>query len=178
MSLIIWLAIFVHLIQAFIYVDDSFSFARVSNMSYYVKYRKMLPSEMVSLLLLWDELGIPHEERKQIFGSPLPVISFDLRSFAKYNHKRTLHEFEHIAGTLNWALNVCPLLQPGLLAVYAKVKGKTNVKGLIWLNWSVVEELQWAAFHLKCSNGIYLFKSVSCFLRRIQIRYGILVSQP
>lgn len=47
-------------------------------MSYYVKYRKMLPSEMVSLLLLWDELGIPHEERKQIFGSPLPVIGFDV----------------------------------------------------------------------------------------------------
>jgi hypothetical protein len=182
MSLVIWLAIFVRLIQAFIYIDDSFSFARVSDMSYYVKYRKMLPSKMVSLLLLWDELGIPHEERKQIFGSPLPVIGFDvdpnlmrislkddsrislvreLRAFTKYNHKRTLREFEHIAGTLNWALNVCPLLCPGLSAVYAKVKGKTNSKGLIWLNRSIIEELQWAAFHLKRSDGIYLFKSVS-----------------
>jgi uncharacterized membrane protein len=52
MSLIIWLAIFVCLIQAFIYVDDSFSFAQITDMSYYVKYRKMLPPEMVSLLLL------------------------------------------------------------------------------------------------------------------------------
>jgi hypothetical protein len=62
---------------------------------------------------------------------------------------------------LNWALNVCPLLCPGLSAIYAKVKGKTNSKGLIWLNRSVVEELQCVAFHLECSDGIYLFKSVS-----------------
>jgi hypothetical protein len=182
MSLVIWLAVFVRLIQAFIYVDDSFSFAKVGDMSYYVKYRKMLPSGMVSLLLLWDELGIPHEERKQVYGSPLPVIGFDvdpnlmrislkeesrralvqeLRVFARYKQKRSLRDFEHIAGSLNWALNVCPLLRPGLSALYAKVKGKTNSKGLIWLNHAVVEELLWAAFHLERSDGIYLFKSVA-----------------
>jgi hypothetical protein len=110
---------------------------------------------MVSLLLLWDELGIPHEERKQIFGSPLPVIGFDvdpnlmkislkadsklglvkeLKDFARYKSRRSLRDFEHIVGSLNWALNVCPLLCPGLSAVYAKIKGKTNSKGMIWLN--------------------------------------------
>ncbi|KAG2742510.1 hypothetical protein P692DRAFT_201842064 [Suillus brevipes Sb2] len=142
MSLVIWIA-------AFIYVDNSFSFAKLGDLSYYVKYRKMFPSEMVTLLLLWDELGIPHEEYKQIFGSPLPVIGFDvdpnlmrislkndsklslvreLCEFARYKSKQTLRDFEHIAGSLNWALNICPLLRPGLSAVYAKIKGKSNAK--------------------------------------------------
>jgi hypothetical protein len=153
-----------------------------SDMSFYVKYRKMLPTDMVALLLLWDELGIPHEERKQVFGSPLPVIGFEvdpnlmkislreeskrnlvneLRVFAKYKQKRSLRDFEHIAGSLNWALNVCPLLRPGLSAVYAKIKGKTNSKGMLWLNHSVVNELLWAAFHLEQSDEVYLLKSVS-----------------
>ncbi|KAG2743559.1 hypothetical protein P692DRAFT_20747603 [Suillus brevipes Sb2] len=161
MSLVIWLAVFVRLIQAFIYVDDSFSFAKTSDMAYYEKYRKMLPSEMVTLLLLWDELGIPHEERKQVFGSPLPVIGFELREFARYKSKWSLRDFEHIAGSLNWALNVCPLLRPGLSAVYAKIKGKSNARGMLWINRSVVEELLWAAFHLERSDGVFLFKSIS-----------------
>ncbi|KIK39921.1 hypothetical protein CY34DRAFT_30869, partial [Suillus luteus UH-Slu-Lm8-n1] len=166
----------------FIYVDDSFSFAKVGDMTYYPKYRKSLPTDMVALLLLWDELGIPHEERKQIFGSPLPVIGFDvdpnlmkislrqeskrglvqeLCSFTKYKRRRTLREFKHIVGSLNWALNVCPLLCLGLSAVYAKIKGKTNSKGLLWLNRAVVEELLWATFLLECSDGVYFLKSVS-----------------
>lgn len=155
MSLVIWLAVFIRLIQAFIYVDDSFSFAKTTDMAFYGKYRKMLPTEMVTLLLLWDELGILHEERKQVFGSPLPVIGFDvdpnvmkislkedskrglvqeLQEFARYKHKRSLRDFEHIAGSLNWALNVCPLLRPGLSAVYAKIKGKSNTRGMLWIN--------------------------------------------
>jgi hypothetical protein len=182
MSLVIWIAVFIRFIQAFIYVDDSFSFAKLGDMSYYPKYRKMLPSDMVALLLLWDELGIPHEERKQVYGSPLPVIGFEvdpnlmkislkeeskrvlvqeLRDFAKYKRRRSLREFEHIAGSLNWALNVCPLLRPGLSAVYAKIRGKTNPKGLLWLNRAVVEELLWAAFLLARSNGVFLLQSVS-----------------
>jgi hypothetical protein len=66
---------------------------------------------MVALLLLWDELGIPHEKWKQVFGSPLPIIEFEidqnlmkislkedsrrglvqeLWTFAKYKQKRSL----------------------------------------------------------------------------------------
>ncbi|KAG2349427.1 hypothetical protein BDR05DRAFT_972469 [Suillus weaverae] len=175
MSLVIWIA-------AFIYVDDSFSFARFNNLSFYVKYRKMLPTDMVTLLLLWDELGIPHEERKQVFGSPLPVIRFEvdpnlmkislkedskqalvqeLCSFARYKQKQSLRDSEHIAGSLNWALNICPHLCPGLSALYAKTKGKTNSKGMLWINHSIIEELQWAAYLLEHSDEIYLVKLVS-----------------
>jgi hypothetical protein len=142
----------------------------------------MLPTAIIKLLLLWDELGIPHEEWKQIFSSPLAVIGFDvdpnlmkitlkeeskcnlvweMRAFARFKSRRSLREFEHIAGLLNWVLNVCLLLHPGLLALYAKTKGKTNSKGLIWLNCNVITELLWATFHLECSNGVYLLKTVS-----------------
>jgi hypothetical protein len=50
------------IIRAFIYVDDSFSFTKAGDLTFYVKYQKKLPTDMVRLLLLWDELGIPHEE--------------------------------------------------------------------------------------------------------------------
>jgi hypothetical protein len=137
---------------------------------------------MVSLLLLWDELEIPHEEHKQVYGSPLPVIGFEvdpnfikitlkeeskialvaeIREFARYKSKRSLQDFEHIAGSLNWALNVALLLKLGLSAIYVKIKGKSNTKGMIWMNHSVVHELLLAAFHLERSDGIYLLKSLS-----------------
>jgi hypothetical protein len=175
MSLVIWIAVFVQFIHAFIYMDDSFSFAKVGDMAFYVKYCKILPSAMVSLLLLWDELGIPHEECKQIFGSPLPIIGFEvnpnlmkislkeeskctlvqeLREFVKYGRRCSLWDFKHIAGSLNWALNVCPLLRPGLSALYAKTKGKTNSKGLLWMNRRVVKESLWGSFHLAQSDGV------------------------
>jgi hypothetical protein len=182
MSLVIWIAVFIQLIQAFIYIDNSFSFAKAGEMIYYAKYHKMLPTPMVKLLLLWDELGIPHDECKQVYGPSPPVIGFEvdpkdmkilleadlkvsleqeLKVFARYKRKRSLREFKHIAGSLNWALNVCPLLRPGLSTVYVKTKGKTNSRGLLWLNRAVVEELLWAAFHLEHLDGIYLLKSVS-----------------
>ncbi|KAG2067192.1 hypothetical protein BDR04DRAFT_1159482 [Suillus decipiens] len=132
----------------------------------------MLPSDMVALLLLWDKLGIPHEKKKQIFGKTLLIIGFDvnpnlmkillkeesrmelvheLQEFAKYKWKWSLKDFKHITGSLNWALNVCPLLHPGLSVVYAKTKGKTNSKGMLWLNHSMVDEILWAAVMVKHS---------------------------
>ncbi|KAG2049684.1 hypothetical protein BDR06DRAFT_1011914 [Suillus hirtellus] len=85
----------------------------------------------------------------------------ELKDFTKHKWKRSLKDFEHIAGSLNWALNVCPLLRPGLEAIYEKIRGKTNSKGLLWINRSIVKELLWATFHLEHSDGVYFFKSVS-----------------
>ncbi|KAG2359791.1 hypothetical protein BDR07DRAFT_1291397 [Suillus spraguei] len=122
-----WLAIFTQFILAYIYVNDSFSYAEAQDQIFYDKYQKLLPHNMVQLLQLWDVLGIPHEEWKQVFGSPLPVIGFDidaqlmritlreqskvdlvseLQIFAHHCHRRMLRECEHIAGSLNCALNV------------------------------------------------------------------------
>ena len=53
------------------YSDDSFGVELMSNFTFYEPYQCWLPASQTSLLELWDELGIPHKEKKQIFGSNL-----------------------------------------------------------------------------------------------------------
>jgi hypothetical protein len=182
-SLVIWIAIFKILIHfLYIYVDDSFSFEDKRNLELYAPYKKLLPSNMVKLLRLWDAIGLPHEEKKQIYGLELPIISFDvdpnlmracmsmearsrliqeLVEFAQCGSCRTLRDFQRLAGWLNWALNVYPLLRPGLSALYAKTAGKLVSKALIWVNRDVVRELLWVVAHLRSAEGVFFFKSVS-----------------
>ncbi|KIK42811.1 hypothetical protein CY34DRAFT_12163 [Suillus luteus UH-Slu-Lm8-n1] len=160
MSLVIWIAIFKILIHfLYIYVDDSFSFEDKRDLELYAPYKKVLPRNMVKLLRLWDAIGLPHEERKQIFGSELPII--ELASFAQKGSRRSLRDFQRLAGWLNWALNVYPLLRPGLSALYAKTAGKLVSRALLWVNRDVVRELNWVINHLRDVEGVFFFKSVS-----------------
>ncbi|KAG2738748.1 DNA/RNA polymerase [Suillus brevipes Sb2] len=183
MSLVIWIAIVKILIYyIYIYVDDSFSFQRKEEMELYAPYHKVLPRNLCKLLRLWDRLGVPHEERKQIFGEELPIIGFDvdpnllrvrmsdesrldlissIQSFAIHGTRRSLRDFQRLAGHLNWALNVYPLLRPGLSALYAKTAGKLEQRALIWVNRDVVRELNWLERHLATSDGVYFIRSVS-----------------
>jgi hypothetical protein len=66
-----------------------------------------------------------------------------------------------LAGWLNWAHNVYPLLRPSLSALYAKTSGKLVSKALIWVNRDVVRELIWVVSHLHDVNGVFFFKLVS-----------------
>jgi hypothetical protein len=79
MALVIWIAIVkIFMYYLYIYVDDSFLFEHRDEMELYSPYRKVLPHNLCKLLWLWDRLGIPHEERKQVFGQELPIIGFDV----------------------------------------------------------------------------------------------------
>jgi len=79
MALVIWIAIIkIFIFYLYIYVDDSFSFEHRDKMELYTPYHKVLPRNLCKLLWLWDRLGIPHEERKQVFGQELPIIGFDV----------------------------------------------------------------------------------------------------
>ncbi|KIK74434.1 hypothetical protein PAXRUDRAFT_74394, partial [Paxillus rubicundulus Ve08.2h10] len=71
-----------------------------------------------------------------------------------------LKDFQKIVGYLNWALNVYWLLQPGLMAVYAKTTGKLLQRMPIWVNKDVERELAWVVNHLLTSDGVYFLKSV------------------
>ena len=62
--------------------------------------------------------------------------------------------------TINWALNVFPLLWPGLLAVYAKPVGKEHDLATIRVNAAVAHELAWVVCRLESSTGMYMLKSV------------------
>jgi hypothetical protein len=84
-----------------------------------------------------------------------------LWGFAVQGTRQSLRDFQRLAGHLNWALNVYPLLRPGLSALYAKTVGKLEQKALIWVNRDVVGELSWVAQHLIASNGVYFLKTLA-----------------
>ena len=132
MSLVTWIAVIKYLIYLlYLYVDDSFSTQKRGERLFYKHYQKELPSNLTRLLQLWDFIGLLHEERKQVFGDVLPIIGFEVnpnlmrvrmsegsklqlittvRDFALHGTRCPLRDFQHIAGYLNWALNVYPSL--------------------------------------------------------------------
>ena len=128
------------------------------NLLWYSPYQKYLPAKQACLLSLWDELGVPHEPQKQVFSHRLTIIGFDVdpntmtftmpllaRSdlcnaicdFAKPGQRRSLREFQQLAGWANWSFNVYPLLHPGLSIMYNKMASKSKLHQLIWVSVSL-----------------------------------------
>ncbi|TEB20145.1 hypothetical protein FA13DRAFT_1757914 [Coprinellus micaceus] len=152
MACVLWIAINVYHID-FIseYSDDHPGLAVEGDEMWYEPYKKDMPTPQVRLLLLWDELGIPHSEKKQIWGSPLVIIGIlvdpnemtmtlpnearrdllvEMERWADEKGKlarrgATLQTWQQFAGWMNWAFNVYPLVKPCLSNVYAKMKGRT-----------------------------------------------------
>jgi hypothetical protein len=173
-----------------VYVDDNASFSRVGDVLYYPPYGRYYPSEQTRLLLLWDELDIPHEEKKQLYGPVVPFIGFDVdpnamtisisderkaillarvTDFAQAGKRRTLKEFLSIAGHINWYLTVFPLLRPCLSGIYAKTAGKTQMMTPIRVNNAIRDELAWFVDQAQKSDGIFLLKSVAWNPRTDQV---------
>ncbi len=74
-SLITWIAHKERGISFLItYVDDSSGPAIKGDVEYYNAYKTFYPTPQTKLLRLWDELGIPHKESKQLHGETLPII--------------------------------------------------------------------------------------------------------
>ena len=76
MGLIIWIAINVcGLLDLLNYMDNVFSYEYDHKLILYKPYNKYFPSKQAVLLTLWDEVGLPHERHKQIFGPTIEIIS-------------------------------------------------------------------------------------------------------
>ncbi|KAJ2923690.1 hypothetical protein H1R20_g13411, partial [Candolleomyces eurysporus] len=178
MALVTWIAQNVRLVENLIgaYVDDSFGFDEINDVAFYCPYSKFLPHSQALLLELWDELGIPHKERKQVFGSPLTIIGFDVDpnnmsiTLPDAAKKELLNEIEtwimkpkkgsnnkgkfkiarwqSFTGWFNWALNVYPWLRPALNRIYPKMSGKENPSTKVWINNAIRYDLTWALNHL------------------------------
>jgi len=181
MGLVLWITIFVKGISdLFAYVDDTFSWEFADNVLWYEPYQRLLPTKQVRLLLLWDELRIPHEDVKQVSGSSLTIIGLDvdpnamtitmpsqprldllaaLRTFAHPGQRHSLRDFQKLAGWMNWALNAYPLLRPGLSMLYNKMSGKSNAHQLIWVSVSLCRELSWFADRVEGSDGVHIMTS-------------------
>ena len=148
-----WIAWEVELIEnLWTYMDDSFGIDEEGNLVWYHRYGKHMPMSQVKLLSLWDELGIPHQPHKQLFGSMLTVIGIninpnnltftlpkqalkdllqEIKDFTVWSEDKcgaswTLHKWQQLAGWFNWSFNIFPLLKPALNHLYSKIQGKTD----------------------------------------------------
>jgi hypothetical protein len=78
-SIIVWIAENIKNIPHLkAYVDDNASFNLAGNVLYYEPYHCYFPSKQTKPLLLWDELNIPHVEKKQIYSPIIPCVGFDV----------------------------------------------------------------------------------------------------
>jgi len=163
------------------YSDDSFGLDHANNLAWYPPYNKFLPKNQVKLLQLWDKINLPHKKSKQIYGSSLTIIGIEVDAnalsmtmppdrlrelisaiddFISSNHKFTLHEWQRLAGWINWSFNVFPLLRPCLNNFYAKISGKCTPNKYVRINNAVCMDLTWAARHLDSDKGVCLIHHI------------------
>ena len=163
------------------YSDDSFGPEHAHNVTWYQPYRKFMPSNQAKILQLWDEINLPHKEKKQVSGSILTVIGIEVNAnaltlsmpedslrdllaamteFVNSHRKFTLKEWQRLAGWINWSLNVFPLLRPALNNFYAKISGKNAPNRYVRINNAVRADLTWAIGHLQRDTGIRLIQQI------------------
>lgn len=183
MSLVLWIAVEVRKIEgALAYMDDNFGADPNPTLVWYAPYRAFFPSKQVHLLLLWDDLGIPHKLPKQVFGHSLTIIGFHVDSITMTvtlppescadlvrairtfvldapGRKRPLRQWQRILGWINWGLNVQPLLRPALTSSYNKLRGKIHAARPMFLNKSVTDDLLWVAEMFETHGGVHLLQS-------------------
>ncbi|KAJ7121005.1 hypothetical protein C8R44DRAFT_623078 [Mycena epipterygia] len=171
-------------IDSNVYIDDTFSASLAHDISYYEPYKAFLPTPQTETLRLWDEITLNHEAPKQLWGALLTVIGFEVdpnaMTFTMPDSKRAellaaveefchipaggrrhpLRKFQQLAGWINWALNVYPLLKPALSHVYAKMEGKSASDAAIFVNRGVISDLTWFSRHVANSTGIHLLESL------------------
>lgn len=184
MALVTWIAIEVRKLEHLkLYTDDCFSFELASSREYYAPYDTKFPRKQARLLKLWDELGIPHEPRKQVFGQSLVILGFNvdpnkmtitlpddkldelLRLIREFCFPRSgwqkLQHFQEMAGTMNWVLNVFPLLKPGLRALHEQIATRKKANDNLEVTPTVRFELSWFAGHAKELGGVHIMESIA-----------------
>jgi hypothetical protein len=162
------------------YLDDSLGCTWKDDVEFYAPYGKHMPLPQVQLLTLWDKLGIPHEEQKQISGSSIPVIGIQVNPndimymFPAESRQWLLQESEdwvtkgrrnvkcwqHLAGWVNWCLNVYPRLRLALCNVYKILRFQTNQNTTIWIKNGVQEDLQWVLSKIRYTEGLHLLDTL------------------
>ncbi|KDN33939.1 hypothetical protein RSAG8_12964, partial [Rhizoctonia solani AG-8 WAC10335] len=165
------------------YMDDFWSIERGLIMVPYKPYGCELPHSQVQLLMLWDKLGIPHERDKQLFGTRLSVIGFEVDTeamtfrmgkaerealassimefLATKKRSHPLREWQRLLGWCNWALNVLPYCRPALTSPEDKISMKERPHAPIYINKPVRENLEWFANRLHTNKGLSLIRANS-----------------
>jgi hypothetical protein len=157
------------------YVDDNFSWEFEGNTKYYKPYKKYLPTKQTRLLKLWDELGIPHDEDKQLSGPSLPIIGYEvdanamtvkmpdekkarvvqlLRNYAHEGTSYTLKELQSAAGSTNAVLSLYPRLRPGLRGLFDEMAGKVGGSTQLTVTKPVARSLSKLADYLEHAQPV------------------------
>ncbi|KAF8225951.1 hypothetical protein L208DRAFT_1035606, partial [Tricholoma matsutake] len=68
--------------------------------------------------------------------------------------RRSLKDFQCLAGWVNWSLNVYPLLHPGLSNVYEKMQHGSSPHQKLSINKAICDELLWLTHHVELSDGV------------------------
>jgi hypothetical protein len=146
---------------------------------FYPPYKKYMLRKQVSLLVLWDYIGVLHEESKQVWGNSLEIIGFTVNLSAmtltipddkcldiiaaicdfvdtSVLHSCPLCSWQCMLGWANWMLNAYPLLKPALWSSYTKISGKAIAHAPVLLNKAVIHDLSWFADHLAQASCVHL----------------------
>jgi len=183
-GVIIWIAINVWgLADLLHYMDDTFGYEYDHVLVFYEPYGIYLPLKQAALLPLWDDVGLPHEQEKQVFSPTIEIIGFwvdprdmsitmsaslkyDLimvvRGFIDMTNSRThpLVKWQQILGWMNWGLNAFPLLCPTLQSSYENISGKSQSHTPIFLNKRIICDLTWLSDLMQDLDGICMLNSV------------------
>jgi hypothetical protein len=65
-----------------------------------------------------------------------------------------------MAGWLNWALNIVPMLHPALARLYDKMCGKGHPHHRLWVSKTLIRDLLWFVQCFEGSSGISLISSI------------------
>lgn len=181
MALMVWIAWEKYRIIVLCFVDDCFGAEWRDRMLYYGPYQRWLPKTQCLLLRLWDTLGIPHEDKKQLHGETLTITGFfvdtnnmtismsdeqraallaEVTEFIR-PMKRTLREFQSLTGWISWGLNVAPILRPCLACMYEKMRGKRFANCPIYINRRVRRDLKWFSSEFAKMTGVVMIESIA-----------------
>lgn len=158
-SLVLWIAEHKRGIRnLFAHIDDNFSYEFADNLRLYKPSGIMMPSKQAALLELWDDLGIPHEQKKQVHGPALDIVGhaidivamrIDLpertreklldriSTFVSFEDEdkisgylyRSLAEFQELSGLIEWASQFHRPLRLGAVSLQALItKTSKNCK--------------------------------------------------
>ena len=75
MGLITWIRIYVYMIEYLLhYMDNAFTYDTNPVLEYYIPHNTHYPLKQCWLLMLWDDIGLLHEQWKQVFGQYINII--------------------------------------------------------------------------------------------------------
>jgi hypothetical protein len=157
-----------------VYMDDFFGWDFDGNLVWF--HGQYRPRRQVQLLLLWDSISCPYDDKKQEHGSPLKIIGFwvdinlgsitlsppsiddlvgKVKTFlSSSNRQPCLRDWQRLAGHINWMLNVLPWARPALSEMYRKMSGKVLANKGLFLNAQIHEDLEWLVDVIPAAIGV------------------------